>query len=215
MAPHRVQRVLGELAADEKLGAASVAVKILLGVPLCLLGPLLVTVILKFIEFRGNGDWLPAFGSTFLLVAAVLVPLLLLLEFRTRGGFFSDSLQGESSPFTASSYGEYRLQSAKLAWLGYTEVALTGPRLVLEAVEALRGHKPVDLPLRVAAAEIVVDLFDAGQGMPVQQLVRPHRPLPVVWRAVNYLTRREWAGISSRRDRVWLATPVRERLARL
>jgi hypothetical protein len=143
------------------------------------------------------------------------VPLLLLLEFRTRGGFFSDSLQGETSPFTASSYGEFRLQSAKLAWLGYTEVALTGPRLVLEAVEALRGRTPMDAPLRLAAAEIVVDLFDAGEGRPVQQLVRSDRPPAVVWRAVSYLARREWVGVSTRRDRVWLATPVRHRLARL
>jgi hypothetical protein len=210
-----VQRVLGELAADEKLGAASVAVKFLLGIPLCLVGPLLVTVILKYVELRGHGDWLPGFGSTFLLAAAVLVPLLLLLEFRTRGGFFSNTLQGESSPFTASSYGEFRLQSAKLAWLGYTEVALTGPRLVLEAVEALRGHKPVNLPLRVAAAEIAVELFDAGGGVALQQLVRPDRPPAIVWGAVSYLARREWVGISSRRDRVWLATPVRERLVRL
>lgn len=154
--------MLEELAADEKFGAASVALKLLLGVPLCLLGPFFVTVILKSIELRGHGDWLPGFGSTFLLATAVLVPLLLLLEFRTRGGFFSDSLQGETTPFAASSYGEYRLQSAKLAWFGYTEVALTGPRLVLEAVEALRGRQPVDLPLRVAAAEIAVELFDAG-----------------------------------------------------
>jgi len=212
---HRIQRVVGELSADEKLGAASVGVKLLLGVPLCLLGPLFVTALLSSIEYRAHGEWLPGFGMTFLLVTAVLVPLLMLLERRTRGQFLSDSVKGESTPWSASSYGEYELQSAKLAWIGYVEVALTGPRLVLEAVGSLRGRKPVDPPLRVAAAEIAVELFDAGEGMPLQQLVRQDRPPAYVWRAVSYLARREWVGISSRRDRVWLATPVRERLAKL
>src|SRR5687768_4770583 len=212
---HRVQRVVAELAADERFGAASVGLKLLIGVPLCLVGPLFVTVILLSVEFKAHGDWFPGFGVTFLLVTAVLVPLLMLLERRTRGQFLSDSVKGESTPWSASSYGEYELQSAKFAWIGYIEVALTGPRLVWEAIESLRGHKPVDAPLRAAAAEIVVELLDAGEGMPLQQLVRPGR-LPVdAWRAVSYLARHDWVGISTRRDRVWLATPVRERLARL
>jgi hypothetical protein len=212
---HRVQRVVGELTADDRFGAASVGLKLLIGVPLCLVGPLFLTVILLSFESQMRADWLPGFGVTFLLATAVLVPLLMWLERRTRGQFLSDSVKGESVPWSASSYGEYELQSAKLTWIGYIEVALTGPRLVWEAIEALRGRTPVDPPLRVAAAEIAVELFDAGEGMPLQQLVRPGRPPARVWRAVSYLARRDWVGISTRRDRIWLATPVRERLARL
>ena len=212
---HRVQQVVGELTASETFGAASVGLKLVIGVPLCLVGPLFVTLILLSIEMKFDGDWLPGFGVTFLLAAAILVPLLVLLERRTRGEFLSDSVRGESTPWTASSYGEYELQSAKLAWIGYIEVALTGPRLVWEVIDSLRGRRPVDPPLRVAAAEVVVELFDSGEGIPLQQLVRPGRPPAAVGHAVNYLVRRDWVGVSSRRDRVWLATPARERLARL
>jgi hypothetical protein len=212
----RVQRVLAELAMAEKVGMAGVATKLAIGVPLTLVGPLFITVVLLATMHRTAGRS-PGFLMTFIVICGVVVPLLMWLERRTRGEFFSDSVRGETSPFRASSYGEYELQSAKFTWIGYTEIALTGPRLVWEAIDTLRAGAagPVDQPLRVTAAAIVVELLDAGEGKLIRALVRPERPMRDVQRVVNYLLRREWAGISTRRDRIWLASDVRERLGRL
>lgn len=62
------------------------------------------------------------------------------------------------------------------------------------------------------AAEVAIDLLDAGEGLPIRKLVRPDRPEAVLLGAVDYLVRCNWADTSSRRDRVWLTSPARERL---
>jgi hypothetical protein len=213
--PPRIQRILAELATSETLGAAAIIAKIAIGIPLTLIGPLLVTIILVSVAYRFDVESAPGFTVMFLLVAAVTIPLLMWYERRSRGEFFSDSMQGETSPYAASSYGEYKLQSTKLQWIAYVEIALTGPRLLWEAIDWLRGATPVDQALRMTAADIVAELLDAGQGKPIRDLARPDRSARDVHRAVQYLVRRDWAGISSRKDRIWLASNVQERLARL
>jgi hypothetical protein len=212
--PSRVQRVLSELAAAEARGQATIVTKILLGVPLTFLGPALVSSMIVGFSRRLNLG-ASGFLVTFVVVSAVLVPLLMWYERRTRGEFLTDSVRGETSPFEASSYGEFEMQRSKMAWYGYVEVALTGPRLLWEVIDYLRGSTLVDQPLRLIAAQIAVELFDAGEGRPIETLVREDRPARVAWIAIQYLLRREWVGISSRKDRVWLASDVRERLSRL
>jgi hypothetical protein len=152
---------------------------------------------------------------TFVIVSAFLVPLLMWYERRTRGEFLTDSVRGETSPFEASSYGEFEMQRSRMAWYGYVEIALTGPRLLWEVIDQLRGSTPVDQALRVIAAQVADELYEAGEGRSIGTLVREDRSIKVVWNAVHYLIRREWVDISSRKDRVWLASDVRERLARL
>ena len=214
---HRVQRVMRELEAAETLGAASVGIKLLVGIPLCLLAPLVVTLVLKRIERRG--DFLPGFEATLLLTAAIVVPLLMRSARRTRGPSFAegvyDGMTAESSRYDVSSIEGFRLRSPAMEWQVYADIALAGPRLVWSAIDAVSGKVAVDPPLRVVAAEIAIGLFEAGESRLLRELVRPNRPPRLVARAVHYLLRRDWLCISPGRDRVWLATPVRERLARL
>jgi hypothetical protein len=216
---HRVQRVMRELEAAETFGAASVGIKLLVGIPLCLPAPLVVTVVLKRLEWRWRADFLPGFEATFLLAAAVLVPLLMRLARRTRRQHFADGVRdgmtAESSRYRVSGSEGFRLRSPALEWHVYAEIALSGPRLVWSAIDAVSGKVAVDPPLRVAAAEVAVELCDAGESRALGELVRPNRPPPVVSRAVHYLLRRHWLCISTGRDRVWLTTPVRERLEKL
>lgn len=210
----RLQRVQEELAKADVLGGAEIAIKLLVGIPLCLLGPLICVGILKGVEYRFRGHWLPGFGSTFFVVCLVIIPVLLWLERRSRGEFYADAVRGEGSPFDASSYGEYRLQSAKLLWIGYAELALTGPRLLWDVNDAIRGGVPMDQSLRTAAAGIVIDLLDAGEGLPLAKLVRTDRSMANVAKATIYLQQKEWVGVSSSRDRVWLASDKRKHLAK-
>ena len=211
----RVQRIAHELKVAEALGGAAVATKLAVGVPLSLIGPFVIASFLFAIDRRAQADSLPAFGATFLLACAVVVPWLMWLERRSRGEFFMDAVRGETTQLGASSYGEYELQSAKFGWYAWTEIALTGPRLLWEGIDSLRGRAPVDQGFRLLAAEVVVELLDAGEGLPLRKLARPERPAPTVQRVVAYLVRCQWADLSSRKDRVWLTSPVRARLARL
>ena len=216
---HRVQAVLNLLGRDEATGMAAAWGKVGLGVLLTLIGPLLVATIISGVGARLSSRSDPAspppFAVTFGLCCLVLVPLLLWYERRTRGGFLNDAIQGETSPMQASSYGEYELQKSKMAWIAYTEAALLGPRLLWHVYDWARGTPAVHQPARVAAAEIVVELFDAGGGVPIKRLVRPGRPLAEAHWSVKYLHSREWADVSAARDRVWLTTPTRERLIEL
>jgi hypothetical protein len=157
---------------------------------------------------------LPSFAVTFALACLVLVPLLMWLERRTRGEYLTDAVRGETSPLDASSLGEYELQKGKMIWTAYVESALLGPRLLWHVFDRARGTPAGDRTVRTVAAEIVVQLLDAGEGMPVRRLVRPGRTQPEIQWAIGYLRSRNFADLSSRKDRVWLTTPARERLTR-
>src|SRR5688572_28002768 len=102
------QRVMSELIKLESLSWAAAIGKLALGIPLCLLGPFLIAAVVKSIQLRAGGGVLPSFPVMWALATIVLVPLLMWLERRTRGEFYSESIRGESSPLEASSYGEYQ-----------------------------------------------------------------------------------------------------------
>lgn len=204
--------VARELMLGESLSVASAVGKLAVGVPLCLVGPMFVTLIVGWADHRIGGGGL-GFWPTLLLHSLVLVPVLMWLERRTRGRFFEDAVQGESSPSSMGSYGGYELQSTKFLWTAYTEVALVGPRLVWGVIDWGRGRPPVDPAVRLAAADLVVELFDAAAGQQVRDLVRPDRPLAVLSSAIKYLRWRGWVDVAKRRDRVWLLSETRLRLA--
>jgi hypothetical protein len=205
---------MSELVKLESLSWAAAIGKLALGIPLCLLGPFLVAAVVKSIELRAGGGVLPSFPAMWAVATVVLVPLLMWLERRTRGEFYAESVRGETSPLEASSYGEYQLQSTKFLWTAYTEIALLGPRLLWAFIDWAMQRPVANPEVRVAAAQVVVELFNAGQGVPLRQLVQPGRPPEAVNGAIRYLLARDWVGTSKRGDRVWLLTPVRERLAR-
>lgn len=202
----RAQRVMNELAGSERRGAAAVVTKLVIGLPLTLIAPVFITLICIAGRLRaGYPTSVATCLMMFAVVTVVIVSLLMWYERHTEGQHFADSMRGEvAGPYV----------SPESTWAGYVEVALTGPRLLWEAIDATAGRAPVDDGLRATAADIVIELLDAGEGKPVRQLVRPDRPAALVQRAVDYLLRRQWLGMSSRKDRVWLASDVRERLAR-
>ncbi|TMB85904.1 MAG: hypothetical protein E6J45_14705, partial [Chloroflexi bacterium] len=147
------------LARREAMGMAAAYGKLALGLLLTLIGPFLVTLIVLGCVFRSRRAATalaaPSFAATFGLACLVVVPLLLWYERRTRGRFLDDAIQGESRAF---SYGEFELQKSKLAWTAYVETALLGPRLLWHVYEWARGTPDVDQPMRVLAAEVVVEL---------------------------------------------------------
>jgi hypothetical protein len=212
---HRLQRILSELNTTQTLGTAALIGKALLGIPLCLVGPLLVNAIIRWFARSFTSDALPPAWATFVVAAIGVIPLLLWLERRSRGEFVSDALQGESSPWAASSRGEWEMQQAKLAWVLYTEVALLGPRLIWNVVDTISGRAKSDLPLRVVASEIVLEMLAIDEGISPRQLVRSNRPASQVVAALNLLRQCDWIGMSRQRDRIWLSSAIRQKFERI
>ena len=213
--PSRAERVPRALAASESLGTAAAFGKLLLGIVLCLPLPLVVAVVAKSVEVRQRAHLLPGFWGTFALASCVVVPLLLGLHWLDRrkdGDYFSDAVDG-TAPDAPSSYGEYRLQSGRLAAAAYADVIMLGPRMLWAFFEWLAGRQSGDAALRTAAAQVAVELLEAGEGLPVKRLIRLGRPAQEVTRCLRYLVAREWVGVSSDGRRAWLLTPARERLA--
>jgi hypothetical protein len=95
------------------------------------------------------------------------------------------------------------------------DLMLIGPQLLWGLFDDLLRSDRADEELRVLAAGIVVGLLDAGEFMPVRQLLAGDRTARDVGRALNYLKHRGWICVSSRRDRVWLSTSIRKQLADL
>lgn len=214
-APTLDQRILQELLLDESLGRTAIAGKLAIGLPLCLVGPLFVTMILKAVEIKWAAEVLPGFFYLLALTSLVVVPLLFWLEHRSRGSFLSDAMQGETSPLQATSYGEYALGRERFGWIAWTEIALLGPRLCLEVLRSTAAEKPVGSHTRTVAAQIVVELLEAGEGLEVRRVLRPDGPVADVRPAIAYLVARDWIGLSRQRDRLWLLSQRRQRLVRL
>jgi len=210
--PHRVQAVAEMLARGEALGMAAAWGKLALGVFLTLIGPFLVTVIFRGGMYKRRWDVAPPFVATFALVCLVVVPLLMWYERRTRGRFLEDEFSEGMGYTRPSSYGEYEMQKMRFSYVMYVETALLGPRLLWHVYDWARGTPSVHQPVRTLAAEVAVELLDAGEGQPVKRLVHSGRSQAQVQWAIKYLESRDWVGVSRGRDRVWLCTPVRERL---
>ena len=204
-----------DLSNSESLGTAAAFGKLALGLAFSVPLPLIVAVVAKSVEVRQRTHALPGFWGTFALAFCVVVPLLLgpqWLDRRKDGDYFADAVGG-TAPDAPSSYGEYRLESGRLAAAAYADVLMLGPRMLWAFFEWLAGRQSCDAALRIAAAAVAVELLDAGEGVAIKCLVRPDRPVQAVMRCLQYLVGREWVGLSSDRKRAWLLTPARTRLA--
>ena len=209
----RTSLIAQELAAGEALSTAGVCLKLLIGLPMCLIGPFFLTAIAFGFDIRFGTRALPGFFTVFILLCLIVIPLLMWLERRSRGKFLEDSIAGEGGGY--SSYGEYELRSTAFLWTLYTEIALLGPRLLWSAIDWWQERYAAASPVRTAAAELAVELFDAGEGRQIADLVRPDRPKSVLYPALKYLIWREWADVSAKRDRVWLGTPTKQKIEAL
>ena len=108
-----------------------------------------------------------------------------------------------------------RSRMAYYGQLSQVGFEMAAPIAVGAVIDHWRG-KPLATPqLRAIAAQVVIELLDAGEGIPLKQLVRPDRPARDLWRAVQYLKQREWIDISSRKDRIWMSDEMRKKLAGL
>jgi hypothetical protein len=198
------------LAEAQRLGA--LALRLLAGAPACLLPPLLLTWLIRFI-LLGWGVTLPS-GSLFLVISAVVLPILFWRSSRHRTDFFADAARNVGVPaggaWRAGSYGEWEMRSAELTLAGYAEVFFWGPNIVLDAIRAWRARSGTAPELRRQAAPLVLQLMAQEKAAAIADLAAFGAPLP---RIIRYLEAHDWIGIAAKRDRIWLLTDARQRLA--
>jgi hypothetical protein len=199
---------------SRQLDAASLAVRFGIGAPLTLLGPALLGILFWVFCQRYRIALPIGFYSTIMVFCAAFVPMLMLLERSTQGQYFIEAARDLTHPREIKSYGEWELNEAQATWHAYVEVALTGPRLLWEAIDQLRGRNHVSDADAALAAELVEQLRAAGAAVPVRDLIAAHRSPDEIHRAVCLLKHLDWADVSADGRRVWLRSDVAARLGR-
>lgn len=175
------------------------------GVPLCFVGPLLITFFVWLSSFSSRHPWDFHFWPAFLLICALLLPLLFLLAWKLKGGVL------DSSAETLDSMGRYAARRVALP-LVILEMSNIGPRMVLYGIQLQRGRRntgSVNVE-RVAMALHTLAMF--GEGISPAKLLRPGEAPAQLEPLLGFLMFHDLADISKIGDRVWLRSEAREKL---
>ena len=181
---------------------------ILLGALFLFIGPGIFTLIAWNMALFAQGQPTPPY-EIFLLCCAVLIPLLFLLEYSTRGAFYDgpdaaspDSMGGDSP---ANRAGAIALT---------TEISLWGPRIIMTGLRKLRAESRFNNDTRAAAAQLVACLLKSEQGSLYSAQIFTACALPdqLFSDALAYLTFHDRVGIAKDGSRIWLITEARRKI---
>lgn len=208
----RRQRIVAALSQTEAMDFAALATCLAIGVPLTFIAPFLVAILIKTIAFQAEWNWPLGFVSTFVLISLLIVPWLMWYERRTKGSFYADAARDHGNPYEASSYGEYEMNQGRAGIAAWTEISLTGPRLLWEFIDRVQGRGKLDTAKIAAAAELIDELIEAGQGVEIRELVTPARSRAKLNDLIDFLKRHDWADTSTDGKRVWVRSDVMKKL---
>jgi hypothetical protein len=189
-----------------------ITAKFAIGISLSFLGPAVIaSIVHRFLGRTETGllDWTSLF-----LFSCLLIPIVYYAEWRSRGNFFVDEMRaqgaGTDSSYIPASYGEFRLRQGAAVAALFTEILLLAPRLVFSALFDLRQRVELTYDELTRAAEIVLELYDVTNGIPVADLRRGSESPQSLRRIFQYLRFHDWIGVSKRGDNVWLLTTARK-----
>jgi hypothetical protein len=172
------------------------------------IGPLVCAAILwasQKLEHRGYTTFL----AFFLWSAAILLPLLFLLEFLTRGAFLESSVNSVDTSTLAGNYAMRRAGAGLVA----IEVCLFGPRMIIAGIKRVAGAGRFSTNDRQAAAQILSALLRREDGMDAGTLFTESAlPDDAFGQALAYLTFHDHIGISKDGARIWLLSDARKQL---
>jgi hypothetical protein len=211
-----LQTIAQHLKRRERGLSAGVATMLVIGIPMLLLGPLILGTLFWF----ATGMLLRFYPWSWFFwgFVVVLIPLLFWTERGTRGTYFADTVvaAGGASPLPYLAGAEIGMlvsfaTSPRVAASGFVELFLTGPRLVLDAIDKIRRARHVRDVDRDRAAHVVARLRQFDQGIAPDQ-INPGEPVSAVIPVLAYLLFHDWIGISKTGDRVWLLGDARRAL---
>lgn len=209
----RLVRITRSLKVREFMFWMKVSAMLPLGVFASLLGPIVVASIadgvLEALKVPVNG------GLLLLLSFLMVLPLLYLVELRTRGSFLSEELRAQGTTgedlFRSSSSGEMEFRRTAVVYAVWIEVFLYGPRMVIDAVHQLTARVRLGNPPIHRAAEIVMFLASLDSGINVENL-RRMESVDDLRRTLYYLRLHEWIDLGDHGRRVWLLSTAKRRL---
>ena len=224
--PAPTVRIRSRLIARDRITGALAVGGILLGLPMLLLGPVLLGSIAWFALIQLT-DLHLTWQAVVCITAAILIPASFITELRTRGRFL-DQAFADAGPVNEPSGLEMAaattlgrggvamvaaLTNPRLSTAGFTELVLTGPRWMLSGLRTLRLKRRLRSVDRARAAELLAALLRRPDGAAVQALLQPGETPPQLDPVLAYLAVGGWIGVTKTRDRVYLYTESRERLA--
>jgi len=210
----------------EKIRRVKIGAMLLFGIPLSFLGPLLLSTMfwlamtfgLRFSDFASGVRWL----DVFVVLTAVMVPLLYRLETRTGGEYRTDlSDPGVATgqmalraavvggPFAAGLLGVGTLVNARATSSAFVEFFLLGPRLVVSALRQFTLSRRLHLADRQRAAGIVALLLGRSDGVDTDHLLHEGEELGGLLPVLAYLVYYQWIGAGEKWRRVWLDSETR------
>jgi hypothetical protein len=161
------------------------------------------------------GKTLIGWFGWFIVYWAVLVPLLIWHERRSRTDYVVEALSSKdphASSHSEKEWDQARVQSrVRVAQLAGS---LTwGPRALLDGVSGLRGKwTPRQNHMFRRAARLVLDLAKYDGGIEIRALLHPPEDMQSFMAAVDWLDKANWLGKSTDGQRLWLSTPARQKL---
>src|SRR5215510_11956925 len=73
-------------------------VKLATGIPVLFLGPALVAIIVQGLVFLSKTTWQPGYAACYGIACLIVIPILFLIEIRSRGEFYLNSARFFHSP---------------------------------------------------------------------------------------------------------------------
>jgi hypothetical protein len=225
--PIGIETIRRHLDERAELRRRTEAMQIALGIPLCLVGPVVIGTMLWAASSMLIHTWLP----WWLIVSGlsmVMIPLLFRMERKTGGDYLSESMREISVRYPDARLimsGEYLGVSAA-AGLGlatvimnpgtvsamFVEVFLAGPRMVLRSRSQRRMAKALERVDKHRTAEVVSKMLSRVGGMPPEELLKDGARIGDVLPSVTWLSFYGWIGVTAKVDRVFLFTESREAL---
>lgn len=193
--------------------------KVLTGLPVSLLGPVVIGSMLWvacFMLLSSSISWY----WFFLPLSIVMIPLLFRTERQTQGRYLDASFHAISDRFpevvpltymgpgsgggmSARSLAQVVLNPEGVASM-IVEVFLIGPRLVLSGLAHLRSAKALDTVDRNRVVETVLTLLKRQTGIPPADILKPGETLGDIVPVLAWLGFHGWLGVASNADRVFL-----------
>jgi len=224
-----VRYVLWHFERRERLQRLKAATMIAFGIPLSLLGPVVLATMfwlaLRFASrsFQVGSDiqWF----HLFIVLTVLVVPLLYRLELRTGGDYLlavfreTDVHGMRGILFVPGPTREVGAISSVVANPRSTsslfvELFLFGPRMAIAGFRQAKLARRVRLAERRRAALVVTLLLRRDGGVETPSLITDGESMDDVLPVLAYLTFHQWVGVGKKWDRVWLHSESRRILNR-
>ncbi len=224
-----VGSVLWHLERRERIQRLKTASMIAFGVPLSLLGPVVLATMF-WLALRLTPDLFPAafqiqwFGILIVLTI-VMVPLLYRLELQTRGDYLSTVMR-ETEVHGVRGFAFMPGPAREIVALGavavnprataslFVELFLFGPHIVVGELRQRKLAQRVRLVERSRAAGIVLLLLRRGTGVETASLVSATEDLDDIMPTLAYLAFHQWIGVGDNWQRIWLYSEAKRLLQR-